>query len=183
MLQDLGLILTQTSEAGLHTKPCVCSMKKSSSNAVRTANLRTTATTAATDSKWARRYPTHFRGPKLNGAKAVEGRLRFAASSRKREGSNLENQSPTLTMGPLCRMCRQSSVILARVREILLVEEGDRVGEEDGRPLGDEVAGDSSAGGGPLLGHEGGDVGVAVALAQKGVQVPVNSYSRWNWSE
>ena len=63
-------------------------------------------------------------------------------------------------------------VILAGVREILLVEEGDRVGEEDGRPLGDEVAGDPSAGGGPLLGHEGGDVGVAMALAQKSVQVP-----------
>ena len=71
-------------------------------------------------------------------------------------------------------MCHPSSVILARFREILFVEEGDCVGEEDGRPLGDEVAGDSSAGGGPLLGHEGGDVGVAVALAQKSVQVPVN---------
>ena len=86
-------------------------------------------------------------------------------------------------MGAPRRMCHPSSVILARFREILLVEEGDRVGEEDGRPLGDEVAGDSSAGGGPLLGHEGGDVGVAVALAQKGVQVPVNSFNCWNWSE
>ena len=81
-------------------------------------------------------------------------------------------------MGPLRHMYVSLSAILARFREILLVEEGDRVGEEDGRPLGDEVAGDSSAGGGPLLGHEGGDVGVAVALAQKGVQVPVNSFNR-----
>ena len=86
-------------------------------------------------------------------------------------------------MGPLRRMYVSLSVILARFREILLVEEGDRVGEEDGRPLGDEVAGDSSAGGGPLLGHEGGNVGVAVALAQKSVQVPVDSFKRWNWSE
>ena len=62
--------------------------------------------------------------------------------------------------------------LLAGLREVLFVQECHRVGEEDGCPLRNEVPGDPPAWSRPLLGNEGGNVGVPVALAQKGVQIP-----------